>query len=225
MLVSIPNLRDVGGLPALDGSVVNHGRLLRSALPLPDDVVPDHIAWPPAVVIDLRSPVEGAEDHPLTGLGPRLVNLPLMQSLRPGWMSDSTLADLYSLVLDDAPHLLVRLVREVAAADGAALVHCAAGKDRTGISVALVLSLLGVDAEHIEADYLRTRESLEEIAARLRRDEAAHPINPVFFAVDLAALRVPLERWSIHPGGAAGWFESVGGTRADVERLREQLLG
>ncbi|WP_375000348.1 tyrosine-protein phosphatase [Aeromicrobium sp. CTD01-1L150] len=225
MTITVPNLRDVGGLRALDGNVVAPGRLLRSALPFHDDVAPEGITWPPSLVIDLRSPMEHGQEHPLTPLGPRLVNLPLLHSLRPGWMQGASLVDLYALVLDDSAHLLVQLVREVAAAQGPTLVHCAAGKDRTGISVALVLSLLGVQVSDIEADYLRTRESLQAIDARLRRDEAAYPVNPVFHAVAADALQLVLDRWHSHPGGAVGWYESAGGTAGDVQRLRESMLG
>lgn len=222
--VPVPNLRDLGGLRAVDGSVVATGRFLRSALPAADDIGPEGAPWPPSVVIDLRSPFEHAEEHPLLGRGSRLVNLPLLHSLRPGWTQDATLADLYALVLDDSSHLLVDLVREVASAEGSTLVHCAAGKDRTGISVALVLSLLGVGRDDVEADYLLTREELGAIDARLRRDDAAHPVNPTFLAVEPAALDVVLERWHSHPDGVVGWYESIGGTPADVTRLRESLL-
>lgn len=223
---SVPNLRDLGGLSARDGGTVAHGRLLRSGLPQASDVVPTHIEWPPSVVVDLRSPVEHGGDHPLAPLNPRVVNLPLLHSLAPGWFTDSTLADLYAVVVDDSAHLLVQLVQEVAAADGATLVHCAAGKDRTGVGVALVLSLLGVDIEAIEADYLRTAEALEAIDARLRPPGTSpgYGINPLFHAVDVDALRVALQRWHGHRAGPMGWFLDAGGDRRDLERLESSLL-
>lgn len=223
---SVPNLRDLGGLPAREGGTVARGRLLRSGLPHATDVVPAHIEWPPSVVLDLRSPVEHGGDHPLTPLNPRVVNLPLLHSLAPGWFTDSTLADLYAVVVEDSAHLLVQLVQEVAVADGATLVHCAAGKDRTGVGVALVLSLLGVDVEAIEADYLRTAEALEAIDARLRPPGTSpgHGINPLFHAVDVDALRVALQRWHGHRAGPTGWYLEAGGDRRDLERLESSLL-
>lgn len=221
---TIPNLRDLGGIQARGGQVVASGRLLRSALPYAGDTVPEGITWPPAVVIDLRSPVEHGGTHPLTGIGARMVNLPLLESLRPGWAHGATLRDLYALVLDEAPHLLAEVVGEVARADGASLVHCAAGKDRTGISVALVLSLLEVGADDIMADYLRTQESFAEIQARLRRDEDKPPVSDAFLSVDAAALDVALERWEAHPDGAAGWFLAAGGAEDDLSTLRSTML-
>lgn len=223
---TVPNLRDLGGLSARDGGTVVPGRLLRSGLPHATDVVPAHIEWPPSVVVDLRSPVEHGGDHPLAPLNPRVVNLPLLHSLAPGWFTDSTLADLYAVVVDDSADLLVRLVQEVASADGATLVHCAAGKDRTGVGVALVLSLLGVDVEAIEADYLRTAEALEAIDARLRPPGTSpgYGINPVFHTVDVDALRVAIARWHGHRGGPTGWFLDAGGERGDLQRLESALL-
>ena len=57
----------------------------------------------------------------------------------------------------------------MATAPGAALVHCAAGKDRTGVVVALALSAVGVRPDAVAADYAATGERLELLLARLRR--------------------------------------------------------
>ena len=65
MPVHVPNLRDIGGVATLEGRRVRSGLLLRSALPAADDLVPEDFAWPPTVVIDLRSPLELVEGHPL----------------------------------------------------------------------------------------------------------------------------------------------------------------
>ncbi len=98
MPVDLPNLRDVAGLVTADGRRVQPGILLRSALPEADDVVPDDLAWPPSVVIDLRSPFELRNGHPLAHLEARLVNLPLLDALRPGQTAESLVA-LYAVVL------------------------------------------------------------------------------------------------------------------------------
>lgn len=227
--VAIPNFRDVGGAAGLDGAPVRSGLLLRSGVPEPDDVVPDGTPWPPSLVVDLRSSVEHGGPHPLSPLGPKVVTLSLLQSLRPGWIEDTpTLKHLYGEVLDSAGPLLAELVDEVAqaaAGGGASLVHCAAGKDRTGISVALLLSLLGVRRDDVVADYMLTEHAVEAIDARLRRPGSDHPPVPAaFLTVPQDAIEHVLDRWDAHPGGVEGWFGSVGGDAGSLDRLRTSML-
>ncbi len=223
MPVDLPNLRDVAGLETADGRTVRPGVLLRSALPRPDDVVPSHVAWPPAVIIDLRSPMELQNGHPLAHLTPRVVNLPLLHALRPGALASDSLAALYHLVLDESAHLLVDVVREVAHADGPVLVHCAAGKDRTGVSVALVLRLLDVPHERVVGDYLLTEQAWAEIDARLHRDtEPKFPAS--YYQVLPEAIEAVLQVWDEHPAGVEGWFVDAGGDAETLERLRDRML-
>lgn len=226
---ALPNFRDVGGVRGLDGARVRHGLLLRSGVPEPTDVVPDGTPWPPALVVDLRSIVEHGGPHPLVALGPRVVTLSLLQALRPGWHEDTpTLRHLYGQVLDSAGPLLATLVDEVASTastGGASLVHCAAGKDRTGISVALLLRLLGVHRDDVVADYLLTQHATAAIDARLRAPGSDHPPVPAaFLTVPREAIEHVLDRWEAHPGGVDGWFASVGGDAGSVERLRTAAL-
>ena len=224
MPVDLPNLRDVAGLTTAGGRRVRPGVLLRSALPAHDDIVPDDLAWPPSVVIDLRSPFELKNGHPLAHLEARLVNLPLLDALRPGNQGSESLAALYFVVLEDAAHMLVDLVREVADADGPVLVHCAAGKDRTGLGVALVLRLLGVSHDDVVGDYLLSEDAHAAVDVRLNRDPA-NPVVPVsFFLVSSEALEGALDVWDEHPGGVEGWFLDAGGDVATLERLRDRML-
>jgi protein-tyrosine phosphatase len=221
--VDLPNLRDVAGLVTADGRRVQPGILLRSALPQADDVVPDDLAWPPSVVIDLRSPFELRNGHPLEHLEARLVNLPLLDALSPGRSADSLVA-LYAVVLEDAAHMLVDLVHEVADADGPVLVHCAAGKDRTGVGVALVLRLLGVTHEAVMDDYVLSDESRGAVDARLRRNVIEPTVPVSFYVVAPEALEGVLEVWDEHPGGVEGWFLDAGGDAETLMRLRDRML-
>jgi hypothetical protein len=222
-----PNLRDIGDLPGHDGRVVAPHRVLRSAVPAAKDVGPEGLSWPPSVVIDLRSPGEAEPIHPLAQNGVRVVNLPLLSALRPGQARVDTLLALYLRMLDEASMYLVELVREVGVANGTTLIHCAAGKDRTGVSIALLLRLVGVSREHVLDDYLLTAEAEREIMARLRRGSGHRhrsTLPAAFFDVSPEAIEAVLDVWDGHPGGTEGWLLDMGASAADVDRLRRTLL-
>jgi hypothetical protein len=219
MPVMVPNLRDIGGVAA-DGRTVRTGQVLRSALPAVDDLVPEAIAWPPALVLDLRSAMELDQVHPLQFRAPQVVNLPLLSSLQPGASWPATLADLYLAMVRDARHLLVDLVGHIATEEGPTLIHCAAGKDRTGVAIALLLRLLGVEREAVIADYLLSRHAAAAIASRI--GDSLAPSH--FFDVPVEAIESVLDWWDTHDGGTEGWYLAAGGSCEDLSQLRKRLL-
>lgn len=223
----LPNLRDVGGIPAADGAVVKQGMLLRSAMPAVGDVAPDSIVWPPRLVIDLRSPGETEGEHPLVGTGATVLNLPLLSALKPGSVPAEDLAGLYRVMVDYADDRLIQIVHEVSESDGPTLIHCAAGKDRTGVSVALLLRLSGVSREHVVADFLRSKEAEAAISARLGRLPALvnhAPLPKDFLAVPVKAIDGILDYWDGHDGGTEGWLAKAGADAGLADRLRSKLL-
>ncbi|MET0951813.1 MAG: tyrosine-protein phosphatase [Aeromicrobium sp.] len=223
---STPNLRDIGGMAGLDGRPVAPHRVLRSAVPRAKDIPPAGITWPPSLVIDLRSAAEAEPIHPLAQAGVRVVNLPLLSALRPGAPAQD-LRGLYLLLLDQASMYLVELVREVGLARGPSLIHCAAGKDRTGVSVALLLRLVGVSREDILADYLLTAHAERDIVARLKKSSGhrhRQTLPASFFDVSAEAIHGVLDVWDGHERGVEGWFQDIGGTPAHIDQLRRTLL-
>jgi protein-tyrosine phosphatase len=80
--------------------------------------------------------------------------------------------------LRDRPDSIVGALEDIASSEGGVLVHCAAGKDRTGVVVAMALAAAGVPRAEIVADYVRTAERISEIMARLRASDT--------YAADLA---------------------------------------
>jgi len=221
----VPNLRDLGGIP-VEGGAIAPGRLLRSALPLGDDLAPPDVVWPPSVVIDLRSLAETETEHPLAGHGVTVHNFPLLSALRPGVAPPESLAELYQLMLRTTSEHLVDVVDTVATSSGPTLVHCAAGKDRTGVSIAMVLALLGAKREDIVDDYLVTAQHEGAIEARFRRvfGPRRAELPTAYFATPVEAITAVLDTWDEHPGGAFGWFQQTGGTVETVDRLRSTLV-
>ncbi len=88
-----------------------------------------------------------------------------MRSLRGGEVI--TLPDLYArMVAPERAALLTGVVDLVAHGETPVLVHCSAGKDRTGVAVALMLALVGVERERIVLDYLKTAANMPAVTAR-----------------------------------------------------------
>jgi protein-tyrosine phosphatase len=86
-----------------------------------------------------------------------------------GWIDGETPAvNAYLGYLRDRPDSIVAALTDVASGAGATLVHCAAGKDRTGVVCALALAAAGVPRHAIVADYLATGERIAAIMRRLR---------------------------------------------------------
>jgi protein-tyrosine phosphatase len=133
----------------------------------------------------------------------------------------------YTSYLRRRPDSVVGTVRTIARADGAVLVHCAAGKDRTGVVVALALDAAGVDRERIVGDYLATRERIDAIVARLvssstyRAELEGH--DPQQHAPIVGTMERVLELVDERFGGAAAWLAAHGLSDSDLKRLRRRL--
>jgi hypothetical protein len=105
---------------------------------------------------------------------------------------------------------------------GTALVHCAAGKDRTGVLIAILLEVLGVDRATIMADYLATGERIEAIAAR-RRDVPSARTAPRTTQVDRRFLVTLFDELDSR-GGASAWLIGHGAPARLARALRARLL-
>ncbi len=133
----------------------------------------------------------------------------------------------YLSYLRRRPDSFVGAARTIAAADGAVLVHCAAGKDRTGMIVAMTLAAAGFDEERIVDDYLASAQRIEAIMARLvssetyRAELEGH--DPQSHAPRPATMPRVLELVRERSGGAAQWLLGHGLTQSELEQLRTRL--
>jgi protein-tyrosine phosphatase len=144
------------------------------------------------------------------------------------WPDEPRVVQAYLSYLDARPDSIVESIRTIANALGAVLVHCAAGKDRTGVVVALALDAAGVDRETIVADYLATAERIDAIMARLvssptyRSELEGHDARrhaPVPGTIE----RV-FELLDEGSGGSGAWLSAHGLSDAELQRLRHRLV-
>jgi protein tyrosine/serine phosphatase len=129
--------------------------------------------------------------------------------------------------LTQRPDSVVAALRAIAQAKGAVVVHCAAGKDRTGTIVGLALLVAGVTHEAVVADYAASAERVPRILERLAR----HPAYAANLDGKTVAQQQPqaetmrlLVRALDGEGGAEAWLEQHGWTAEDTDRLRAKLL-
>jgi protein-tyrosine phosphatase len=231
---SFANLRDVSrGLPA---GTIREGVLLRSDAPLAGDSVPEGIAWPPATIIDLRHPVElDGRAHPLAGEATAVHGVSLVDPSAPGPEGPGTddLADFYRRLLDSPASGLVRVATTVARSEGPVLVHCLAGKDRTGAVIALLLRLIGVDRDLVIDEYLLTNLAAPVLIHRLRhhystmdhRRAKADLITVTNIEAPRDLIVGIMDYWDAQPGGTAGWYMQHGGDEASLAALTSLLTG
>jgi protein-tyrosine phosphatase len=147
--------------------------------------------------------------------------------LEPSVELDNPVAAHYLSYLLDRPDSVLAALRTIAGARGATLVHCAAGKDRTGTIVALALSLAGAKRDAIIADYAASSERMEAIVDRLMASETyadnlrGRPLaSHMTYPETLEALFAHLDS---EYGGVEPLLAKLGWTEGDTARLRTKL--
>jgi len=230
------NLRDVGGYPAGTGET-RWRKLYRSdslhALSPAD--ISELAARGVALIIDLRDDEERAGFPSVLGsLGARVEHNPVFATPASQFITaDATLADLYDDVIENSGDRLASAVRHIATSgDAPVLVHCTAGKDRTGLVVALALLAAGVDRASVIADYAQTQahlppELLDAIVQRLRAERVPNSVNldELIRLSPAVALERTLSRVEVSHGSVADFLKLHGVTADELEELRRVLVG
>lgn len=226
------NFRDIGGLPAGErmtrsGVLFRSGNLARLDEPTRRRVA----ALGLRRIVDLRDDDEVRADP--TSLGPDApdaVRVPLfLGSVASFFVEDVSLAEMYDHLVDESAPALAAVVRAVVE-EQPVLVHCTVGKDRTGVSIALMLAAAGVDEDAVVADYARTAASLP--AARTRRVvawlRAAHPearhAEELATASPAPVMRALLGRLRAQYGSVGGYLSAAGIGDAELGELRRILI-
>jgi len=140
------------------------------------------------------------------------------------------MVDIYSTLLTHYSSEFGELTRLIASSEGATVVHCTAGKDRTGVAVALLLSFLGVDDTTVAADYALSQQHysmplLAELEVRFADLDADLDRVRAFFEAQPAVMLGLLADLRTRFGSAADYLAGPAGvSRQDLARVRERLL-
>lgn len=244
------NFRDIGGLPTIHGGQVRPGILFRSEGPA--SFFAEHHAELAELgfraVADLRSEMERDKaPHDWCGDDCRILDLDMNTDLRAQgedmWMTlgrDPTQARAIAVMTHNyglmpqafLPHV-APMVDALLAGDIPMLVHCTAGKDRTGVVIALILDLLGVPRDAISADYARSDVFGQNlvISGHLKGDlQKTFGFVPpdamvaVLIGVHADFLNRALDVVGTQWGGIDGYFQAAGVDAARRDALRRLLV-
>jgi protein-tyrosine phosphatase len=237
------NTRDIGGLPARGGLIRsrllirsdNLQNLTRSDL----ELLVENVGV--RTVLDLRTSAERSGEGPTPlAAHDHVIHFPLSflphqdspeldaSVVLPDRWDDGPIGA-YLHYVRDRPDSFAAAVRRLAdPAAGGSIVHCAAGKDRTGLLVAVVLDTLGTDRELIYADYHLTNERIERIFARLAASSTysagVRRIGMDAHRVDPATMKAVLETLDEWHGSPAGFLRSAGITDEELDQLAARFI-
>ncbi|MBT2507987.1 tyrosine-protein phosphatase [Streptomyces sp. ISL-98] len=238
-LSGVRNFRDVGGLPTVDGRRVRYGVLFRSGhlAHATDSDAAFLGSLGLHTIFDFRNAADQKLEGPDVELpGVRNVNLPLTdpadgaefwKMVRDGdldelrsILSDGKAADrmsaTYRLIMKERTEEHSRVLHALAEDSVPALMHCAAGKDRAGLSIAVTLLAVGVEREAIEADYLKSNDPHRRYKVR-RSDN-----SPVGMSPEVMALLSPL--FEARAEYLAAAFETIDETWGTTDRYLAEGL-
>lgn len=234
----IQNLRDLGGYALGSGGATRWRSVLRSGRVSPAESasLASLVEMGLLTVLDLRSPGELAyEPNPFSDCAKVTYrNVSLFEALSPiaATRDDGSAFDLsarYCDALDGCRETIAEALSVIAGADeeGMVLFHCSAGKDRTGIVAALLLSLAGVDEDTIVADYALTASVARPLLSLLREQALARGADIAlverFLSCEPETMRALLAHLNGRYHGAEAYAGRIGLGGTTVERLRRRL--
>ncbi len=238
-LDAVHNFRDLGGYPARDGSVTRWRTLFRSdglyRLTLDDRETVRDLGL--VTVIDLRSQAEIDERgrFPHEAVPVEFLHLPVIDTT---WEHYADAADMeavdfltmaYTEMLEVGWPRFAAALHALARPDALpAVFHCAAGKDRTGLLAAMVLSSLDVPRSVVLHDYALTAAGMQRMREWVLRespDMAARMLDApdAFMAAAPEALDIILDRLCAQHGSVTEYLVAIG-VGADVQQRLADLL-
>lgn len=232
------NVRDLGGLPTLAGGHIRSRAVVRADSPHRLTAVGRAAltAYGIRTIVDLRTPKETRETpNPFAAAAsPRVCFASVIDpDDAPGrqmYDAASHIFDAYLLNVERHAHCMAEAVRAVARAEvGPVLVHCHAGKDRTGLVVALALAVAGVGPQIIADDYALSHQFAGPLYEEDRAHIAAHHPEKLelvlrnFHVCAPEVMRAVLGHIDRVHGGAEAYLRTAGLSAEDIEHLQQRL--
>jgi protein-tyrosine phosphatase len=231
------NFRDLGGLRTIDGARIRPGVLLRSAqlsgLDLPGHAILRELGV--TNVYDLRGVREiehiGHDNLPdgvrlnVTPFDSRMAEAPPHDAQTNSAFSHMLEVYRYFPTLPEANTAIIAVAETIASGDGAVLVHCAAGKDRTGWTIATLLRAVAVSETDVFADFMASNDAVPAL-----RDMMAPKLTAgVELSIDILGVRedyLQVATDVVHErhGDFESYLTAIGFTTRLRERLRARLL-
>lgn len=232
------NFRDIGPVE-VPGGRLGAGRVFRSDLLHRTDAAAAHRVLDGlgvTLVIDLRTDSEREESGSLDSDGGReVVGVPVLADVW-SWDDEHSAADEWFLrdrtieMLEQRGRRLVEVFELMADADGAVVVHCTAGKDRTGVVSATLLGLLGASRDTVVTDYARSAEAMPAMVRWYREEGAISgpPTEAERVIIERAArpetMSAVVDHVDAAHGGFEGWARAYGWDRGVIDALRSSLV-
>lgn len=233
------NLRDIGGYPTRDGKITRWRTVYRSDSlhRLSADSQNTLLGNGLKTIIDLRFPEEVQHDPNVfaasTALHYHHIPLILRDPVQPnvdGQRRDASpsLYAIYLSIIESFQPQVRAVLTTISESDFPVLIHCTAGKDRTGVIIALLLGLAGVEPETIVEDYALTSTYLTPLVASLKQRSAELGIDPETYAKMLETPPPAMRDTLIHIDAVYGSVErylgSIGLTDQQLQTLRDRLV-
>ena len=233
------NFRDIGGYLTKEGKKIKKGIYFRTGRQdrMSEKDLAELKNLKISTQIDLRKPEEILDQGkgPLENMGADYINIPIIPDGGSDKLSrlvgDTGISGKrYLGYLEFGPESWLKIFEILANKDSLPLVlHCTAGKDRTGVSTAFLLSVLGVDRDLIEADYKLTNLDTERQADFIE-NSGGFPEGVDREAMILAAgvpedaMKVFLDGVESRWGSVLGYLEEIGITKNQMNAIRDNFL-
>jgi protein-tyrosine phosphatase len=235
------NVRDLGGHATEDGRTTRFGAVVRadSVRALSDAGWDALLAYGVSRIIDLRVHSELALDPPRE-LDVEVVHVSVMHDMDDEeWVEIDAIGDAQSDAVSStravyleflerrSPQFAQAFAAVADAPEGTVVVHCHGGKDRTGLVVALLLRVVGVDVETIAADYALSGHNLRERTAAWvaqADDELERERRRRFGAAPVEAMVGVLDELERRYGSVREYLHAAGVDPATIDRVPARLL-